>query len=83
MNMEQELDFAAEMITRDAPGQGIDFADPENAYSVWTPFPNRMQFCGGRLALHDAYALANDHVHLKNLYVVKGNVSGIMKYQRG
>ena len=83
MNAEQELDLAAEMIKRDAPGQGIDFEDPVNAYTLWTPFPNRMQFCGGRLALHDAYALAGDHIHLKHIYVVKGRVSGILKYGRG
>jgi hypothetical protein len=80
VNTEQELYLAADMIKRDAPSQGIDFEDPANAYTVWTPFPNRMQFCGGRQALHDAYSLADEHVHLKNLYVVKGSVSGILKY---
>jgi hypothetical protein len=50
MNAEQELDLAAEMIKRDAPGQGIDFEDPVNACTLWTPFPNRMRFCGGGLA---------------------------------
>jgi hypothetical protein len=38
MNTEQELDLAADMIKRDAPSQGIDFEDPANAYTVWTPF---------------------------------------------
>ena len=75
MNTEQELNLAADMIKRDAPSQGIDFEDPANAYTVWTPFPNRMQFCGNRRTLDEAYSLAGDHIRLKNLYVVKGPLS--------
>jgi hypothetical protein len=63
---------------------GIDFEDPANAYTIWTPFPNRMQFCGNRRTLDEAYSLAADHIRLKNLYVVKGPLSalGILKYER-
>jgi hypothetical protein len=84
MNTEQELDLAADMIKRDAPSQGIDFEDPANAYTVWTPIPNRMQFCGNRRTLDEAYSLAGDHIRLKDLYVVKGPLSalGILKYER-
>jgi hypothetical protein len=62
MNTEQELDLAADMIKHDAPSQGIDFEDPANAYTVWTPFPNRMQFCGNRRTLDEACSLAGDHI---------------------
>jgi hypothetical protein len=85
MNLEQELDVAALMIQRDAPDQGIDFEDPANAYTVWTPFDNRMQFCGSGRALDEAYELAAEHTGIEKLYVVKGprRTLGILKYERG
>jgi hypothetical protein len=84
MNTEQQLDLAALMIQRDAPKQGIDLEDPANAYTIWTPFPNRMQYCGGGRVLDDAYELAAEHTGLKKLYVVKGprRTLGILKYER-
>jgi hypothetical protein len=85
MNSEQKLDLVADRIKRDALTQGIDFADPTNAFTVWADLSHRMQYCGSRRALDDAWMLAADHTNLKDLYVVKGPISafGIMEFEKG
>jgi hypothetical protein len=85
MNPEQKLNLVADMIKRDAPMQGIDFADPANAYTVWAGgFSDRLQHCGSRKALDDAWLHAAEHVNLNELYIVKGPLDsfGIMKFER-
>jgi hypothetical protein len=85
MNSEQNLDFVSERIKLDAPEQGVDLNHP-NAFTVWAGgFFNRMQYCGSRQTLDSAWMLAAEHVHLKDLYVVKGPLDafGILKFERG
>ena len=86
MNSEQDLDFVSQKIKLDAPKQQIDLNDPANAFAVWAGgFFNRMQYCGSRRTLDSAWMLAADHVHLKNIYVVRGpfDAFGILKFERG
>ena len=85
MNIEENLNFISERIKRDAGAQGIDFADPANPFTVWADLSHRMQYCGSRRALDDAWALAAEHVNLRDLYVVKGPLEafGIMKFAKG
>ena len=65
--------LAAEKIVRDAPIQGIDFADPVHAFTVWTEFPSHfMKHCGSRKTFNDAWAWALKHVNQKTLYIVRG-----------
>jgi hypothetical protein len=65
--------LAAEKIVRDAPIQGIDFADPVHAFTVWTEFPSHfMKHCGSRKTFDDAWAWALKHVNQKTLYIVRG-----------
>ena len=85
MNPEQELNLIADRIKRDAGEQGVDFADPANAFTVWADLSNRMHYCGSCTELNDASILAAEHVNLKDLYIVKGPLSafGILKFERG
>jgi hypothetical protein len=85
MNSEQELNLVADKIMRDAPSWRIDFADSTNAFTVWADDPHRMLYCGSRTTLDEAWALAAEHVNIKNLYIAKGplDVFGIMKFENG
>ena len=59
--------LAAEKIVRDAPIQGIDFADPVHAFTVWTESPSHfMKHCGSRKTFNDAWAWALKHVNQSN-----------------
>jgi len=72
-DMDAQKKLAAEKIVRDAPIQGIDFADPEHAFTVWTEFPSHfMKHCGSRKTFNDAWAWALKHVNQKTLYIVRG-----------
>jgi hypothetical protein len=87
MNAEKEQELKiARMIERDAPTQGIDLADTVNAsFTVWAGgFSDRMQYCGSRKTLDDAWMLARQHVNLRSVYVYLGkpnNCFGITKFQ--
>jgi len=71
--MEAQKKLAAEKIVRDAPIQGIDFADPVHTFTVWTEFPSRfMKHCGSRKTFNDAWEWALKHVNQKTLYIVRG-----------
>jgi hypothetical protein len=85
MNSEQELNLVADKIKHDAPSWRIDFADSANAFTVWVDDPHRMMYCGSRTTLDEAWALAAEHVNLKNLYIAKGpvDVFGIIKFEKG
>ena len=71
--MDAEMKLSAEKIVRDAPIQGIDFADPVYAFTVWTEFPSHfMKHSGSRKTLNDARVWALKHVNQKTLYIVRG-----------
>lgn len=71
--MDAQKKLAAEKIVRDAPIQGIDFADPVHAFTVWTEFPSHfMKHCGSRKTFNDAWAWALKHVNQKTLYIARG-----------
>jgi len=57
--------------------QGVDFADPANAYMVWADLSNGVQFCGGRLTRESANRLAYEHTRLTSLYVVRAHPPAI------
>ncbi len=80
------LSVAAEKIKRDAPIQGVDFADPAHAFTVWTEFPsNFMKHCGSCKSLDEATAWALKHVNHKTLYIVRGPLDAldIIKVETG
>lgn len=70
--MDAQMKLAAVKIVRDASIQGIDFADPVHAFSVWTEFSSHfMKHCGSRKTLNEAWAWALKHVNQKTLYIVR------------
>jgi hypothetical protein len=85
MKNDQRLNLVADRIMCNAQTQGIDFADPVNAFTVWAGLSHGPQYCGSRKVLDDAWMLAAAHVNLKDLYVVKGPLDafGIMRFERG
>ena len=85
MDSEQILDSILNRIKRDGQSERIDFADPVNAFTVWTDLTSCMKYCGSRGTLDLAWKLAGDHVNLtSNLYVVDATVSplGILQFHR-
>jgi hypothetical protein len=85
MNTELEFNLVADRIERDAPSWRIDFAHPGNAFTVWADEPNRMLYCGSRMTIEEAWALAADHANLKDLYIAKKppEALGILKFEKG
>ncbi len=70
--IDDQMEHAAEMIVHDAPIEGINFSDPEHAFTVWTEFSSHfMKHCGSFKTYDDAWAWACKHVNQKTLYVVR------------
>jgi uncharacterized membrane protein len=70
----KKLAEAAERIKRDALTQGIDFADPANAFTVWNQFSDLMQYmkwCGSCKTRDEAWMLAREHTSPKKLYIAR------------
>jgi len=85
MNSEQELLLVAHKIKRDAPSWKVDLGDSANAFTVWADHPDRIVYCGSAETLDESWALAAEHVNLKDLYIAKGplDVFGVMRFERG
>jgi hypothetical protein len=86
MNANDKLNLVFKRIKLlDAPEQQIDLDDPAHRFTVWSGgFVDRLQYCGSRQNLESAWMLASQHVHLKELYIVRGSLDrfGIMSFQR-
>jgi hypothetical protein len=65
------------------PVQGVDFEDPQNAWTVWADLTTGVQFCGGHKAQQSANILAAQIVHLGPIYVVRTNPPAIAPFKQG
>jgi hypothetical protein len=81
----EKLEGIFKGILQDAPSQQIDFDEPANAFTLWTPFTNVMKHCGSRGTLESIQLLAAQHVNQRDLYIVREPFSnfGVTKFDRG